>query len=105
MSCLLLSLKAGLVFVCLFVFVPEILGPLLGGVPGYSQDAEQANIAINHSNEKIWTKTYSSESYQGFNFFHLSLYHTGPALSYWAFNFLESPYMCLSGLVKILKSI
>lgn len=53
---------------------------------------------------KEFDNTYiSSKSYQGFNSY-LSLSHTGPALSFWVFNFLESTYMYLSGLVKILQT-
>lgn len=55
--------------------------------------------------KKFWENYMVLSPYQGFHFFHLSLYCTGPALAYWAFSFLESTYTCLSGLVKIRKPI
>lgn len=45
--------------------------------------------------KKFGEKYIVLSPYQGFNFFHLSVYHTAPALSYWAFNFLESTYIVL----------
>lgn len=60
-----------------------------------------------HSHKSYQLKNFEKNKlvlspYQGFNFFYMSLSHIGPALSYWALNFLESTYMYLSGLVRIL---
>ncbi len=100
LSCLPLSSEAGLVFSC-----PKDAWSVIRG---------DARICSRYRKSQHSLKSYQLRNlekyiinfslYQGFNIFHLSLSCLGASLSYRALNFLESTYMCLSGLLKILYS-